>query len=760
MRTRAWRLLLVCATAALLLVPGTAFATESGNGRTIDFGTFLTEVAESGYSYDGQGVTVEWSPSSACTDNRGAGNHNCLFEGEAPQPDGNNAQRGQGNNAQYQIFSGQDDVTIANVNFKFVPADFTLCMNSGWAGAFTADVVKNAELQLLNTGDVTFSNCGFDGVIASPYASTTNSTFTGCNFSNVYNGYAIKDVRSASASISSCTFTNCGGGIYFEGASAKGAINITGNTFTDVDAYAAEDKKFTRGLIQFSAAGDYSNASIDISGNTSTGGAGAIRQLNKSLTAGVLELDAVLANNSFDGSELTDSSFGTNTVYYNGSYYPTLTAALTAVYTGSPAGTAKVYCKPGADVGTMTHGHVSDDLVIYGNDAYVSGGERDLEIDTYKYDRATGVQNANGAFLDRDITVTVKELDGIAAWGQRNTAHTVNLVFEDCQNMQRIYFTNSANKEGAINISLTGCSFDGSADAALRANPDTAVYSNAMGDISIKDTTFTQIAVGLNINHKSSGTQNITLENCLFEDCALADGEKADATKTYGAPVRVVAQEGAKTNLAVNGTRFVYSEGKQNIGNGDILIGDGRHDAKDEQGVVTLAMTNTDADVMVQEKGYYGADGNVADESKGAATSIDESEAVIPNDGSHFEVDKHDSFEIVGAKDATCTDEGYTGDKVCAKCGKLLESGTAIAKLPHNFVNGTCSVCGATDPGYVAPSDPSNPTDESGSKPLDTTGSGSLAKTSDGAGMLIGFAALIACAAGAVVAMAARVRKA
>ena len=252
--------------------------------------------------------------------------------------------------------------------------------------------MKNAELQLLNTGDVTFSNCGFDGVIASPYASTTNSTFTGCNFSNVYNGYAIKDVRSASASISSCTFTNCGGGIYFEGATAKGAIDITGNTFTDVDTYAAEDKKFTRGLIQFSAAGDYSNASIDISGNTSTGGAGAIRQLNTSPTAGVLELDAVLANNSFDGSELTDSSFGTNTVYYNGSYYPTLTAALASVYTSSPAGTAKIYCKPGADVGTMTHGHVADDLVIYGNGAYVSGGERDLEIDTYKYDRATGVK--------------------------------------------------------------------------------------------------------------------------------------------------------------------------------------------------------------------------------------------------------------------------------------------------------------------------------------------------------------------------------
>lgn len=77
----------------------------------------------------------------------------------------------------------------------------------------------------------------------------------------------------------------------------------------------------------------------------------------------------------------------------------------------------------------MTHGHVADDIVIYGNGAYVSAGERDLEIDTYKFNRNTGTQDVTGAFLDKDITVTVKELDGIAAWGQRNTAHTVNLAF-------------------------------------------------------------------------------------------------------------------------------------------------------------------------------------------------------------------------------------------------------------------------------------------------------------------------------------------
>ena len=43
-----------------------------------------------------------------------------------------------------------------------------------------------------------------------------------------------------------------------------------------------------------------------------------------------------------------------------------------------------MYCKPGADVGKMTHGHVCASLTVYGNGAFVSGGENDFEVDTYK----------------------------------------------------------------------------------------------------------------------------------------------------------------------------------------------------------------------------------------------------------------------------------------------------------------------------------------------------------------------------------------
>ena len=52
------------------------------------------------------------------------------------------------------------------------------------------------------------------------------------------------------------------------------------------------------------------------------------------------------------------------------------------------------------------------------------------------------------------------------------------------------------------------------------------------------------------------------------------------------------------------------------------------------------------------------------------------------------------------AKAATCTSEGYTGDKVCKDCGEVLEKGEIIPKLAHSYKNGTCTACGASDPDY------------------------------------------------------------
>ena len=56
--------------------------------------------------------------------------------------------------------------------------------------------------------------------------------------------------------------------------------------------------------------------------------------------------------------------------------------------------------------------------------------------------------------------------------------------------------------------------------------------------------------------------------------------------------------------------------------------------------------------------------------------------------------------ETRGEQAPTCTAEGYTGDKVCTSCGKIIEKGQVIDKTAHTYKDGKCSVCGAEDPNY------------------------------------------------------------
>lgn len=48
-----------------------------------------------------------------------------------------------------------------------------------------------------------------------------------------------------------------------------------------------------------------------------------------------------------------------------------------------------------------------------------------------------------------------------------------------------------------------------------------------------------------------------------------------------------------------------------------------------------------------------------------------------------------------GAKEATCTENGYTGDTVCQDCKTILQKGEVIPAKGHNYENGVCTVCGA-----------------------------------------------------------------
>ena len=64
------------------------------------------------------------------------------------------------------------------------------------------------------------------------------------------------------------------------------------------------------------------------------------------------------------------------------------------------------------------------------------------------------------------------------------------------------------------------------------------------------------------------------------------------------------------------------------------------------------------------------------------------------------------NFEVSETVEATCEGEGYT-EYVCS-CGDSHRE-NVVAALGHSFTEGTCTVCGAADPDYVAPEDPDQP---------------------------------------------------
>ena len=290
-------------------------------------------------------------------------------------------------------------------------------------------------------------------------------------------------------------------------------------------------------------------------------------------------------------------------------YAAKLTDALTAAYKAN-AGDITIVCRPGADVGTMTHGHVADNITIYGNNAYLSGGECDLEVDTYKFSRTTGAQANDGESLMKDITINAYELDNLGVWGQRNTSHTINVNLTDCdgkafdgvKNPQRVYISNNSGVTSSVNnITLTGCNF-------LTAN--TAVYSNANGTIIVDGCSFTGSKAPVNINHDGDGAVTVEVKNSTFTNC----GDKGE-WKNFAAPIRFVNSGSGTMETTVDSCTFDSTVGR----NGDILIGDGR--AGKVSNDLSLTVKNTYGWVQAQKPGRY--DGNKVDTKKRVETEVE-----------------------------------------------------------------------------------------------------------------------------------------
>ena len=259
----------------------------------------------------------------------------------------------------------------------------------------------------------------------------------------------------------------------------------------------------------------------------------------------------------------------------------------------------------------MTHGHVADNITIFGNKAYVSGGECDLEVDTYKYNRETGANTGDGSDLNGDISIIAFQLDNLGVWGQRHTTHTVNVALVDCDgkdiagkaNPQRVYISGTS---GQNMIGVTDCDFK---------TANTAVYSNADGKVTVCYCTFEGSKAPVNINHKANGTMSVDVQDCTFTNC----GDAGD-WKQFAAPVRFVNSGNGTMKTGVQRTTFTDTVGT----NGDILLGDGRTGEKSND--VSMYVSGTDANIQAQKPGYY--NGNTTDANKKAATEVKSNETL------------------------------------------------------------------------------------------------------------------------------------
>lgn len=508
---------------------------------------------------------------------------------------------------------------------------------------------------LQHTDTLVYNNCTINGMV---FLYAVNETFNNCTFNQTSAGaYNVWTYGAQNVAFNGCTF-NCVGRcvlVYNEGAIDKTDLTVENTKFNasapaegkaaiEIDTHLMKggatitvdetttDEGFAAGSNSGSTLWNDKKQTVGTNKNTTVTVAGetvfepvataAVAKIDETEYATLDEALKYLVGLEQENMQptpkvyalslLDGTKWDTATPVYwaagtKSGFAAKLTDALTAAYKAN-AGKITIVCRPGADVGTMTHGHVADNITIFGNKAYVSGGECDLEVDTYKYNRETGANTGDGSDLNGDISIIAFQLDNLGVWGQRHTTHTVNVALVDCDSVknidvQRVYISGTSGKNM---IGVTDCDFKTAA---------TAVYSNADGVVAVSNCTFTGSKVPVNINHKANGTMSVDMQKCTFTNC----GDAGD-WKQFAAPVRFVNSGSGTMKTGVRETTFTGTVGT----NGDILLGDGR--TGKESNDVSLYVSDTDAKIQAQKPGYY--NGNTTDANKKAATEVKSNETL------------------------------------------------------------------------------------------------------------------------------------
>ena len=230
-------------------------------------------------------------------------------------------------------------------------------------------------------------------------------------------------------------------------------------------------------------------------------------------------------------------------------------------------------------------------------------------------------------------------------------------------------------------------------------NQDAALLAGV--EVNIAEGAGLTVANGKNIYFYDSdewNSDNFVCGSCKFKSVAYAPG------KAYTRSNKDLVDAKMDVNGSVTAIGGIYTT----AGGADICssTGTGVYNQQGTPGAETKTYqyTQSNSDVTAHEipitpARLHNADGSYADtKGKNSGTTFYYSNGVW---GTAKPCD-HKNTEIRNAKDATCTEPGYTGDTYCKDCGEKIGTGTAIPAKGHTevideAVAATCTTPGKTE---------------------------------------------------------------
>ena len=228
-------------------------------------------------------------------------------------------------------------------------------------------------------------------------------------------------------------------------------------------------------------------------------------------------------------------------------------------------------------------------------------------------------------------------------------------------------------------------------------NQDAALLAGV--EINIAEGAGLTVANGKNIYFYDSdewNSDNFVWGPCKFKSVAYAPG------KAYNRSNNDLVDAKMDVNGSVTAIGAIYTtKGGANICSSN---GTGKYIQQGAPGKETAtyqynANGNNAVTIPITAAKLHNADGSYADtKGKNSGTTFYYSNGVW---GTAKPCD-HKNTEIRNAKDATCTEPGYTGDTYCKDCGEKIGTGTAIPAKGHTevideAVAATCTTPGKTE---------------------------------------------------------------